>query len=515
MLEYSLIKEHQPRFNVRLRDDKSYPFLAVTVDEQWPRALVMRGRKRKGTRYFGPYGHAYAIRDTLDELLRSFPIRTCSPSKFHQHERLGRPCLLFHIEKCSGPCVGEIDEMAYRQLVVELCDFLDGDTEPILKRLDAEMRAAATELEFEKAARLRDRLMTVRRAIERQQMVADRHEDLDIIGLAEDELEASVQVFYVRRGRVVGRKGFVLDKVEDLTPGGLIDRILENLYGEDPPQGVPKQVLVPVEPDDLPTYEEWLCLQRGSRVQIRVPQRGDKRALLETVTRNAHGGVHPPPPATGQRPQHPQPGAHRAAGAPRSARGAAAHRVLRHGPPPGHRLRRIDGRPRGRPAEQARVPPVQGPRPRQRRLRGDGGGPDEAADRLPHRSAAPRRRAGLRPLRLPAAAARRRRRQGPAERGRAGRQGARAGARDPGRRAGQAVRGGLRAGTVRARGDPAGERGPVHAAADPRRGPPVRQHVPRRAAQQAHDERACWTTSPASARRGAGGWSRSSAASTP
>ncbi len=287
MLEYSLIKEYQPRFNVRLRDDKSYPFLAVTVDEQWPRALVMRGRKRKGTRYFGPYGHAYAIRDTLDELLRSFPIRTCSPSKFHQHERLGRPCLLFHIEKCSGPCVGEIDEMAYRQLVVELCDFLDGDTEPILKRLDAEMRAAATELEFEKAARLRDRLMTVRRAIERQQMVADRHEDLDIIGLAEDELEASVQVFYVRRGRVVGRKGFVVDKVEDLTPGGLIDRILENLYGEDPPQGVPKQVLVPVEPDDLPTYEEWLCLQRGSRVQIRVPQRGDKRALLETVTRNA------------------------------------------------------------------------------------------------------------------------------------------------------------------------------------------------------------------------------------
>ncbi len=288
MLEYSLIKEHDPRFNVRLRDDKSYPFLAVTVDEQWPRALVMRGRKRKGTRYFGPYAHAYAIRDTLDELLRSFPIRTCSPAKFRQHERLGRPCLLFHIEKCSGPCVGEIDEMPYRQLVVELCDFLDGDTEPILQRLDAEMREAATELEFERAARLRDRLHTVRRAIERQQMVADRHEDLDVIGLAEDDLEASVQVFYIRRGRVVGRKGFVLDKVEALTPGGLIDRILEHLYGEDPPQGVPKQVLVPVEPDDVATYEEWLALQRGSRVQIRVPQRGDKRSLLSTVARNAH-----------------------------------------------------------------------------------------------------------------------------------------------------------------------------------------------------------------------------------
>ncbi len=287
MLEYSLIQRHQPRFNVRLRDDKSYPFLAVTVDEQWPRALVMRGRKRKGTRYFGPYAHAYAIRDTLDELLRSFPIRTCSPAKFHQHERLGRPCLLFHIEKCSGPCVGEVDAAAYRQLVDELCEFLDGDTDPIVKRLDAAMREAADELEFEKAARLRDRLTAVRRAIERQQMVADRWEDLDVIGLAEDDLEASVQVFYVRRGRVVGRKGFVVDKDEALSPGGLIDRILENLYGDDPPQGVPKQVLVPVMSDDSATYEEWLTMQRGSRVQIRVPQRGDKRALLETVTRNA------------------------------------------------------------------------------------------------------------------------------------------------------------------------------------------------------------------------------------
>jgi excinuclease ABC subunit C len=256
MLEFSLIHRHQPRFNVRLRDDKSYPFLAVTVDELWPRALVMRGRKRKGTRYFGPYAHAYAIRDTLDELLRSFPIRTCSPAKFHQHERLGRPCLLYHIEKCTGPCVGEIEEAPYRQLVDELCDFLAGDTDPIVKRLDAAMREAADGLEFEKAARLRDRLTAVRRAIERQQMVADRWEDIDVIGLAEDDLEASVQVFYVRHGRVVGRKGFVVDKVEALTPGGLIDRILENLYGEDPPQGVPKQVLVPVMSDDPATYEE-------------------------------------------------------------------------------------------------------------------------------------------------------------------------------------------------------------------------------------------------------------------
>ena len=288
MLEYSLIKEHDPRFNVRLRDDKSYPFLAVTVDEQFPRALVMRGRKRKGTRYFGPYAHAYAIRETLDELLRSFPIRTCSPAKFQQHQRLGRPCLLFHIEKCSGPCVGEIDEVAHRQLVEELCEFLDGDTAPIVKRLDQEMREAAKGLEFEKAARLRDRLGAVRRSIERQQIVADRNEDLDVIGLADDELEASVQVFYIRRGRVVGRNGFVLDKVEDLTPGRLIDRILEQLYGEDPPQGVPKQVLVPSRaggPRAVPGVAGAAARARGS--PSACPSAATARRCLETVTNNA------------------------------------------------------------------------------------------------------------------------------------------------------------------------------------------------------------------------------------
>ncbi len=287
MLEYSLIKQHRPRFNIRLRDDKSYPFLAVTLDEQYPRALVMRGRKRKGTRYFGPYAHAYAIRETLDLLLRSFPIRTCSPGKFNEHQRLGRPCLLFHIEKCCGPCVGEIEEMPYRQLVHELCEFLDGDTDDILKRLEADMKQAASELEYERAARLRDRLVSVQRAVEKQQMVADRNEDIDVIGLADDELEAAVQVFFVRKGRVVGRKGFILDKVEELSAGGLIDRIMEEMYGDEPPAGVPKQVLVPVESEDLATYEEWLTHLRGSKVQIRVPQRGDKRELHETVTRNA------------------------------------------------------------------------------------------------------------------------------------------------------------------------------------------------------------------------------------
>ena len=382
MLEYSLIKEHDPRFNVRLRDDKSYPFLAVTVDEQFPRALVMRGRKRKGTRYFGPYAHAYAIRETLDELLRSFPIRTCSPAKFQQHQRLGRPCLLFHIEKCSGPCVGEIDEVAHRQLVEELCDFLDGDTAPIVKRLDQEMRDAAKDLEFEKAARLRDRLGAVRRSIERQQIVADRNEDLDVIGLADDELEASVQVFYIRRGRVVGRNGFVLDKVEDLTPGRLLDRILEQLYGEDPPQGVPKQVLVPGRAGGSSscTRSGWrCCADHGS--PSACPSAVTARRCLETVTNNAREAFN--------RHRLRRAGDH-------NSRSRALSELQEHLGLPEAPLRiecydmahlqgtdyvgsmvvLEDGLP-----EQAGVPAVQGPRAGQRRLRGDARGADPAATR--------------------------------------------------------------------------------------------------------------------------------------
>ena len=287
ILEYSLIKQHRPRFNVRLRDDKSYPFLAVTVDEKYPRAVVMRGTKNKGTRYFGPYPHAWAIRETLDLLLRTFPVRTCSQGKFNQHQKLGRPCLLFHIEKCSGPCVGSVDDATYSEYVKQLCSFLDGDTDAVVSNLEAEMTSASQAMEYEKAARVRDRLLGVQRAIEKQQMVGERDEDLDIIGLVDDELEAAVQVFYVRKGRVVGRKGFIVDKVEELTPGKLVDRILEEMYGDQPPLGIPSQVLVPTAPDDAATYMEWLAHLRGSTVQIRVPLRGDKRELQETVTINA------------------------------------------------------------------------------------------------------------------------------------------------------------------------------------------------------------------------------------
>jgi excinuclease ABC subunit C len=287
ILEFNLIKEHRPRFNVRLRDDKSYPFLAVTLDEEWPRAMVVRGARRRGVRYFGPYPHAYAIRDTLDHLLRTFPVRTCSPGKFNQHARLGRPCLLFHIEKCSGPCVGEVTPERYREWVESLCEFMSGRTDVVVESMTREMQQASSDLDFEKAARLRDRIVAVGRAVERQLVVAERDEDIDVIGISQDELEAAVQIFYVRNGRVVGRKGFVLDKVEDLSDSRLIDRIVESLYGEEPPLGLPKMVLVPFEPESVIACEEWLSQRRGNRVTVRVPQRGPRRELIEMVGRNA------------------------------------------------------------------------------------------------------------------------------------------------------------------------------------------------------------------------------------
>lgn len=287
MLEYSLIQRHQPRFNVRLRDDKSYPFLAVTLLDEWPRAMVMRGRRKRGNRYFGPYGHAYAIRETLDLLLRTFPIRTCSDNKLATHQRLGRPCLLYHIEQCAGPCVGEIGRDEYDQLVRELVRFLEGDTDAIVNDLEQRMADASIELEFELAARLRDRLASVRRAVEKQQLAGTRNEDFDVIGISDDELEAAVQMFFVRKGRVMGQRGFVVDKVEALDGPQLVSRVLSGLYHEENPLGWPKLVLVPELPSDTALYEQWLSEQRGSRVTLRIPQRGDKRALMDTARHNA------------------------------------------------------------------------------------------------------------------------------------------------------------------------------------------------------------------------------------
>jgi excinuclease ABC subunit C len=336
-LEYSWIKEFDPRFNVRYRDDKSYPYLAVTMDEDFPRVQVMRGAKRRGVRYFGPYSHAWAIRDTVDTLLRVFPVRTCSAGVFKRAGQIGRPCLLGYIGKCSAPCVGRISEGEHRALAEEFCDFMAGQTGKFIKRLEAQMREASAAEEYERAARLRDDIQALQRALEKQAVVLPDGTDADVIALAEDQLEAAVQVFYVRDGRVRGQRGWVLDKVEDVSTAELVEHFLGQVYDTDPvaadrpvasrrgaslasaspgaagpgaaspdaaspgsaspgsasrsaagpSSAIPREVLVPALPPDPATVEEWLAVRRGGRVSLRVPQRGDKKALLDTVARNA------------------------------------------------------------------------------------------------------------------------------------------------------------------------------------------------------------------------------------
>ncbi|WP_078311931.1 MULTISPECIES: excinuclease ABC subunit UvrC [unclassified Mycobacterium] len=300
-LEYNWIKEFDPRFNVRYRDDKSYPVLAVTLNEEYPRLFVYRGPRRKGVRYFGPYSHAWAIRETLDLLTRVFPARTCSNGVFKRHKQIDRPCLLGYIEKCSAPCVGRVSAEEHREIVLDFCDFLSGKTDRLARDMEREMNHAAQELNFERAARLRDNISALQRALERQTVVFGDGTDADVVAFADDELEAAVQVFHVRGGRVRGQRGWIVEKTGD--PGdsdleGLVEQFLTQFYGDQADLAhvadtdadvapVPREVLVPVLPRDAEGMTSWLTGLRGSRVSLRVPQRGDKKALAETVERNA------------------------------------------------------------------------------------------------------------------------------------------------------------------------------------------------------------------------------------
>ena len=286
-LEYSWIKEFDPRFNVKYRDDKSYPYLAVTLNEEFPRVQVMRGHKKKGVRYFGPYAHAWAIRETVDLMLRVFPVRTCSAGVFRNAASAGRPCLLGYIGKCSAPCVGRTTPEEHRELAEEFCDFMAGRTGTYIRRLEKQMMAAAEEMEYERAGRLRDDIGALRRAMEKNAVVLADATDADLIALAEDELEAAVQIFHVRGGRVRGQRGWVTDKVEAVSTAGLVEHALQQLYGEESGDAVPKEVLVPTLPEEAEAVTLWLAGRRGSGVSLRVPQRGDKKDLMETVARNA------------------------------------------------------------------------------------------------------------------------------------------------------------------------------------------------------------------------------------
>ncbi|MDH6113318.1 excinuclease ABC subunit C [Kitasatospora sp. MAP12-15] len=286
-LEYSWIKEYDPRFNVKYRDDKSYPELAVTLNDEFPRVQVMRGAHKKGVRYFGPYGHAWAIRETVDLLLRVFPVRTCSNGVFKRAQQVGRPCLLGYIGKCAAPCVGRISPDDHVALAEEFCDFMAGRTGNYLRRLEDGMREAAAELEYEKAARLRDDIEALKRAMEKNAVVLADGTDADLLALAEDELEAAVQIFHVRGGRVRGQRGWVTDKVEDVDTAALVEHALQQLYGGGTAEAVPREVLVPALPEPAAPVREWLTGLRGAQVDLRVPQRGDKKDLMATVERNA------------------------------------------------------------------------------------------------------------------------------------------------------------------------------------------------------------------------------------
>jgi len=288
-LEYSWIKEFDPRFNVKYRDDKSYPYLAVTMGEDYPRAQVMRGAKRKGTRYFGPYAHAWAIRETLDQLLRVFPVRTCSSGVFKRAGQVGRPCLLGYIEKCSAPCVDRVSAQEHRLIAEDFCDFMAGNTGKFVQRLEARMAAAASQLDYETAARMRDDIGALTRALEKSAVVLADATDADVFALADDELEAAVQVFHVRGGRVRGQRGWVVERGSEDTvdASSMVERLLQQVYGGESPEGVPREVLVPVLPPDPVHMSQWLTVLHGAQVDLRVPRRGDKRALMDTVRRNA------------------------------------------------------------------------------------------------------------------------------------------------------------------------------------------------------------------------------------
>ena len=284
-LEYSLIKEHLPRFNIRLRDDKSYPYLAITRSDQWPRARVVRGSKKKGTQYFGPFAHAYAIRNTLDLLLKSLPVRTCSDTVFRRHQLKERPCIEYEIDRCSAPCVGYVDQDTYAEYVDGLAQVLTGSAEEFVARLDRRMLDSSEMLEYERAARIRDQIRDVRRAVARQEVVTDRPEDFDLMATESDDLECSVQVLKVRNGRIVGRYGSIIDKVEDVTPAQIMATVLRDLYNEASPP--PRRILMEALPPEDEPWADMLSRRRGSRVTLRVPKRGAKRRLMQTAKTNA------------------------------------------------------------------------------------------------------------------------------------------------------------------------------------------------------------------------------------
>jgi len=286
VLENSLINGLQPRFNVRLKDDKSYPWLAIGTKEPWPRPQVTRGARRKGVRYFGPFVHARSLRQTVDLLLPIFPVRSCPDSKFKRHERSGRPCLLADIDRCSAPCVGRVSEAEYESLVQGFVRFFSGEVAPIRKSLEISMSTAASERNYERAAKFRDQLEAIDHAAQAQQVVLSQREFLDVIGLASDDLQLAMAVVHIRHGRIVGQNLSVADLVEDLDPEALIATVLRDIYGK-AAVDVPSIIALRVVPREHDAVGTWLSEQRNGPVSFVVPQRGARLAMMELAERSA------------------------------------------------------------------------------------------------------------------------------------------------------------------------------------------------------------------------------------
>ncbi len=514
-LEYTWIKEFTPRFNVMFRDDKTYPYLAVTMGEKYPRVQVLRGDRRKGTRYFGPYT-AGAIRDTMDTLLRVFPVRSCSPGVLKRAQASGRPCLLGYIDKCSAPCVGRISAEDHRALAEDFCTFMGGEAKPFVNRLEREMAAAVAELDYERAARLRDDIVALKKVFERNAVVLAEGTDADVFALHEDELEAAVQVFHVRGGRIRGQRGWVVEKVEDSTTPELVEHLLQQVYGEEAGlQGrLPREVLVPTEPSNAPELAQWLSGLRGARVDVRVPQRGDKAALMSTVRENAEHALklHKSRRAgdltmRSQALQEIQEALELPVALMRIECFDISHVqgtnvvgsmvVVEDGLPKKSDYRKFAVTGAAATDDTAAMHDVLTRRFRhylRREIREERAGGGRGQTGTPGRARCGDRGGGrglhdahtAEQIRLPTQPRRRRRRQAAGQRSRAGAGGAGHRGRVCGR-PGQTARRSVAAGE-RFPGDPAARlRRPVPAAADPRRGPPIRHHVPQAKARQGHD----------------------------
>ena len=286
-LEWTWINEFNPRFNVMFRDDKSYPYLAITMNDEVPRAFITRGKRRKGVKYFGPFAQVWAIKDTLDLLLKAFPMRTCTAGVYRRAERSGRPCLLGYIDKCAAPCVGQISKDDHKDLARSISDFMSGNTGRFISHRQKEMANAAAELDYERAASLRDEISALQKVLDKSAVVLSVSADCDIFALVTEELEASVQVFHVRQGRIRGQRGWIIERSDDHTPAELTTDYLRQAYSGLDADAIPKEILVDTLPADLDSLEAWLSEQRGSRVTVRVPERGEKKAALETVAKNA------------------------------------------------------------------------------------------------------------------------------------------------------------------------------------------------------------------------------------